>query len=694
MALPDTPMRSSAVAPGRGGAQGKPPRTPLGAVRLRNGSVAASPALRAAVQADSSPLLSRSAERELLRQLGQMDTVGGGTGDTEGEGARQPDPAELVVDEALSQAAEAAADADDFAIATELDAHQRADAEVERIQATANAQVERVVATPDASASSLAVEDRIAQVRAEASREVEEARMRAREAARLAQIEADARVAAAAKQVEEALAKAEQSAMLAREGTQRASEEQAELQRQIDARAAALAAQAAERIAQAHAAAEGSVAVATQEAERVVLERAEKARADAASAIAKVEEEASERVERMRQEAALQAAAHEEQLAGAHTLAAQATEQCDSVVQATDKQIAELRQLCASVQEQAQVSQRAVREEAAKAVEQATAHSTDLAAQLQTVAIENERLQARLRQLEAQTAVQVSTAQERGAVLVRETELMMMKLMQAWSNRRALLDAVRAWRLVASAAAARRRTLRRTAQRLRTHGMQRVFRSWATAARQLRKHSMVQWQRRMHEQLTAERAQAAGERSEAEGLIVESQQAAEELCAAAESARGEVARAKQETAAVKLEAEEAEKAAAQTIATQEADLKSLREQLAVMQTREEQWSSATAAAISASIADVRNASAGHVGSDGMISVIRPLTTSSADDSGQRGDGPSDQKSPEQAAANQHGVRGAGGSSTSWSSMNSSSLMLPGGQAAMSESSQAEAVDAA
>lgn len=687
-------MRASGTA-GRPGAQGKPPRTPLGAVRLRNGaSVTGSPALRAAaVQVDSSPLLSRSAERELLRQLGQMDTVGGSPGDAGGEGARQPDPAELVVDEALSQAAEAAADADEFAIATELDAHQRADAEVERIQATANAQVERVVATPGGSASS-PVEDRIAQVRAEASREVEEARMRAREAARLAQVEADARVAAAAKQVEDALAKAEHSAMLAREGTQRASEEQAELQRQIDARAAALAAQAAERIAQAHAAAEGSVAMATQEAERAVLERAEKAHADASAAIAKIEEEASQRVERMRQEAALQAATHEEQLAGAHALAAQATEQCDSVVQATDRQIAELRQLCASVQEQAQVSQRAVREEAAKAVEEATAHSEELAVQAQTMAIENERLQVRLRQLEAQSAVQVSTAQERGAVLVRETELMMMRLMQAWSNRRALLDAVRAWRLVASSAAARRRTLRRTAQRLRTHGMQRVFRSWAAAARQLRKHAMVQWQRRLHEQLAAERAQAAGERSEAEGLIMESQQAAEELCTAAESAWGEVARAKQETASVKLKAEDAGEVAAQTIATQEEEIKSLREQLAVMRTREEQWSSATAAAISASIADARNASAGHVGSDDMVSVIRPLVTSSADDSGQRGDGPRDHNSPDRNSAHQHGVRGADGSSTLWSSINSSSTILPRGQAAGLESSQAEAVDAA
>ena len=688
-------MRASADSRAhRASASGKPPRTPLGAVALRNGaSVAGSPALRAAA-VDESPLLSRSAERELLRQLGQMGAAAE-SGDGE-EGAPQPDPGELVVDEALSQAAEAAADADEFAIATELVAYQRADAEVERIQATANAQVERVAATPSSFASARVVEDRIAQVRAEASREVEEALARAQEAAHAAQIEADARVAAAAKQVEDALAKAEQYATMARQGTQRAAEEQAELQRQIDARAAALAAQAAERIAQAHAVAEGSVAMATQEAERAVLERAEKARADAASTIAKIEEDANERVERMRREAALQVATHEEQLAGAHALAAQAAEQCDNVVQATDKQIAELRQLCAAVQEQAEASQNAVREEATKAVEDATARSEEMAAQAQTVAIENEALRMRLRQLEAQTAVQVSAAQEHGAVAVRETELMLMKLMQAWSNRRALLDAVRAWRLVATSAAARRRTLQRTAQRLQTHGMQRVVRSWAMAARQLRKRSMVQWQRRLHEQLAAERAQAAGERSEAEELIMESQQAAEELCTAAESARGEVASAKAQTAAVKLEAEEAGRLAAQTIATQEAELKSLREQVAMMQLREEQWSSATAAAISASIADVRSTSVEQMAvastsSAGMISVIRPLATSSADGSSQYT--PSNSAGAEQPSANQLGEDGAGGNSSIWSSMNSTSV-IPGVQAATSESSQAEAVDAA
>ena len=62
---------------------------------------------------------------------------------------------------------------------------------------------------------------------------------------------------------------------------------------------------------------------------------------------------------------ALQAATHEEQLAGAHALAAQATEQCDGVVRATDAQIAELRQLCTLVQEQAESAKQQARTEAA-----------------------------------------------------------------------------------------------------------------------------------------------------------------------------------------------------------------------------------------------------------------------------------------------------------------------------------------
>lgn len=667
------PLRAQAGPP-----HGKPPRTPLGAVALRNGaSIAASPALQAAA-IDESPLLSRSAERELLRQLGQMDTTEDRV--TAGAVAQQLDPAELVVDEALSQAAEAYADADELAIATELEAHQRADAEVERIQVMANAQVQRVVATPSTSGSRRAVEDRIAQVRAEASREVQEARNRAQEAAQAAQVEADARVAAAAKQVEDALAKAEQSAVLAQQGKERATEEQAELQRQIDARAAALAAQAAERIAQAHAAAEGSVAIATEEAERTVLERAEKAQADAASTVAKVQQEANERVERMRQEAALQAATHQEQLAGAHALAAQATEQCDSVVQATDNQIAELRRTCAVVQEQAEATQDAVRAEAARAVEEATARCTDLAARSQAVSSKNESLEARLRQLEAQTAVRVSAAEERGAVMVRDTELMMMRLMQAWSNRRALLDAVRAWWLVASSAAARRRALRRTGERLQKRGLQRAVRSWAASARRLRQQSMLQWQRRLHEQLASERAQAAGERAEAEALIVESQQAAEELCAAAESARTELTKARADTAAAKLEAEEAGRLAEETIATQEEEIKTLREQVETMQRREEQWSTAAAAAISAGIADAKNTSAD------MISVIRPLATSNDDSTGPRSG------SPNQPGAHQEMMHGAGGGSTTWSSVNSASIS--GLQAGALETSQAEAVSTA
>ena len=173
---------------------------------------------------------------------------------------------------------------------------------------------------------------------------------------------------------------------------------------------------------------------------------------------------------------------------------------------------------------------------------------------------------------------------------------------------------------------------------------------------------------------------------------MESQQAAEELCTAAESARGEVASAKAQTAAVKLEAEEAGRLAA----TQEAELKSLREQVAMMQLREEQWSSATAAAISASIADVRSTSVEQMAvastsSAGMISVIRPLATSSADGSSQYT--PSNSAGAEQPSANQLGEDGAGGNSSIWSSMNSTSV-IPGVQAATSESSQAEAVDAA
>ena len=62
-----------------------------------------------------------------------------------------------------------------------------------------------------------------------------------------------------------------------------------------------------------------------------------------------------------------------------------------------------------------------------------------------------------LRQLREAAAVQLSTAQERGDVLVRETELMMMRLMQAWANRRQMLDVLRAWWTAVVAAAARRR---------------------------------------------------------------------------------------------------------------------------------------------------------------------------------------------------------------------------------------------
>ena len=674
---------------------------------MRNGaSVAASPSLRAAA-VDESPLLSRSAERELLRQLGQMDaTMDAVIGD---EVAPQADPAELVVDQALSNAAELAADADAIAIAAEVGAAQRAEAEVERIQATAQAQV-----SVSASADDPRV---IAQIRAEASREVEEARARAQEEAQAAQAEADSRVAAAAKQVEEALAQAEQSALLARQGTQRASEEQAELQRQIDARAAALAAQAAERIAQAHEAAEGSMAFAAQQAERAILERAEQAQADAASAIAKVEQEANERVERVRREASLQAATHEEQLAGAHALAAQATEQCDSVVQATDKQIAELRQMCAVVQEQAEASREAARAEAARAVEEVTGHSAELAAQVQATTIENESLKLSLRQREAQSSVQISAAQERGAVLVRETELMMMRLMQAWSNRRALLDAVRAWQLYASSVAARRRTLRRTARRLQENRLRRVCRAWAAGARRLRQHSMVQWQRRLHDQLAVERTQAAGERSEAEALIVESQQAAEELCAAAESSRAELA----EVAAAKHEAEERARLAVEAAAAQEKELSALREQLKVMHTREEQWSNATAAAISVSIADASNANASSsaaaaagLASANMVSEIRPLNgILSADESTQRsGDGSRGNSSGpsgvERSRPHRHSGPGGGGggggddsngSMSMWSSsvLQSSSAMAAGGAfhaASALEVSQAEAVDAA
>ena len=620
----------------------KPPRTPLQALSTRNSaSVARSPSLRAA--ATESPLLSRSAERELLRQLGQLSSnAGAPVGGSASEGGtadvadRAAASAELGVQAALSRAAEAAADADADGVAAEVSAQQRAEAEVERIQAAARSEMEQV-----AGGSAVAsAEERIVQVQAVAQREVEEARARATEEARAAQAEAEARVAAAAEQVEQALAQAEHSALVAREGSYRAAEEQAELQRQIDARAAALASQAAERIAEAHAAAEGCMALAAEQAEQAILERAQKAEQEAASTVAAVEQEASERVERVRKEAALQAATYEEQLAGAHALAAQATEQCDGVVRATDAQIAELRQMCAVVQQQAEVSREAARVDTARAVEEVNVRSSELAAKARSAAAETDGLKLSLRQLEAQSSVQLESAQERGDLLVRETELMMMRLMQAWANRRTLLDVVRAWRICAESVAARRAVLQHTARRLQEFGMRRVMRSWAANARRLRQHSMAQWQRRLHEQLTAERAQSAGERSEAMAMINEasdhatrSQLLAEEMGAAAEAARVQLAQANAFAGAAKLESDEAALATAEASAAQGQEMADLKEQLAAMHAREQQWENATAAAISAGISDATgNSSAGH------ISKIRPLDGSSfgGDDSHSNG----------------------------------------------------------
>ena len=120
------------------------------------------------------------------------------------------------------------------------------------------------------------------------------------------------------------------------------------------------------------------------------------------------------------------------------------------------------------------------------------------------------------------------TAQERGDVLVRETELMMMRLMQAWANRRQMLDVLRAWWTAVVAAAARRRRRKVTAQRCVLARKRRLLLRWASNARRQRAHTMVQWQRRLHEQLAAERSQAAGERAEAERLLVQASEDAEQ----------------------------------------------------------------------------------------------------------------------------------------------------------------------
>jgi hypothetical protein len=264
--------------------------------------------------------------------------------------------------------------------------------------------------------------------------------------------------------------------------------------------------------------------------------------------------------------------------------------------------------------------------EAARAVEEVSLRSSELAAKAQAAVAESDGLKLSMRQLEAQSSVQLSAAQERGDLLVRETELMMMRLMQAWANRRTLLDTVRAWRICAESAVARRSVLQRTARRLQEHGMRRVMRSWAASARRLRQHSMAQWQRRLHEQLAAERAQSAGERSEAMTMISEasdhatrSQLLAEEMGAAAEATRVQLAQAQAFAGAAKLESDEAALSAAEASAAQEREVADLKDQLAAMHAREQQWENATAAAISAGIADATgNTSAGH------ISKIRPL----------------------------------------------------------------------
>ena len=56
----------------------------------------------------------------------------------------------------------------------------------------------------------------------------------------------------------------------------------------------------------------------------------------------------------------------------------------------------------------------------------------------------------------------------------------------------------------------------------------RLLLRWASNARRQRAHTMVQWQRRLHEQLAAERSQAAGERAEAERLLVQASDDAEQ----------------------------------------------------------------------------------------------------------------------------------------------------------------------
>ena len=185
------------------------------------------------------------------------------------------------------------------------------------------------------------------------------------------------------------------------------------------------------------------------------------------------------------------------------------------------------------------------------------------------------------------SAVQLSTAQERGDVLVRETELMMMRLMQAWANRRQMLDVLRAWWTAVVAAAARRRRRKVTAQRCVLARKRRLLLRWASNARRQRAHTMVQWQRRLHEQLAAERSQAAGERAEAERLLVQASEDAEQsqrlaevrldpsavrpfflpsqkqllsfqgLAKAAETARGELAQLRAEGAASVAEVRQA-----------------------------------------------------------------------------------------------------------------------------------------
>ena len=107
-----------------------------------NGIVASSPALRSyaespAASAAESPLLSAEAERELLRQLSQVD----------GQARRGASRSSLAVPElgvqrALSEAAKAATDAEATVVTAQIGAQKRVEAEVARIQSQAQSQLE------------------------------------------------------------------------------------------------------------------------------------------------------------------------------------------------------------------------------------------------------------------------------------------------------------------------------------------------------------------------------------------------------------------------------------------------------------------------------------------------------------------------------------------------------------------------